>query len=152
MTDVQSPGSSQNQSTGTSQPDSGMSPYLTDSRLWEVKIRYWTTVPVAEHLAAELFSAFLEVELPVYGFFDPELFSRDLVMQDTRFCSSLLVNSVLFWASVGDRSNHNQSFSRTLTSDSAHLDRSIQKQPNCQKLFSIQHSDCLRQIKPHRPI
>ena len=74
---------------------------LINNRLWEVKIRYWTTVPVTDRLAAELFSAFLEVELPVYGFFDPDLFTRDLVMQDTRFCSSLLVNSVLFWASVG---------------------------------------------------
>jgi len=110
MTDVQNPNNSQNQSTGTSQitssefgaPDSGTTPYPIDNRLWEVKIRYWTTVPVADHVAAELFSAFLEVELPVYGFFDPELFVCDLVMQDTRFCSPLLVNSVLFWASVGD--------------------------------------------------
>ena len=83
---------------------------LIDNRLWEVKIRYWTTVPITDRLAAELFSAFLEVELPVYGFFDSELFVRDLVKQDMRFCSSLLVNSVLFWASVGGGTNHYESF------------------------------------------
>ena len=110
MTDVQSPNSSQIQSTGTSQitssefwaPDPGITLCQIDNRLWEVIIRYWTTVPVAEHLAAELFSALLEVELPVHEFFDPELFVCDLAMQDTRFCTSLLVISVLFWASVGD--------------------------------------------------
>ena len=63
---------------------------------------------MTDHLAAELFSAFLEVELPVYGFFDPGLFVRDLVMQDMRFCSSLLVNSVLFWASVGGRPEYHE--------------------------------------------
>lgn len=87
-------------------PDSEKKHDLTDNRLWEVKICYWTTVPVSGRLAAELFSTFLEVELPVYGFFDTELFVRDLVMQDVRFCSPLLVNAVLFWASVSARSDH----------------------------------------------
>jgi len=103
-------------SVGTSQitspdawtPDSGEKFDLIDDRLRKVKIRYWTTVPISNGLAAELLSAFLKVEMPVYGFFDPELFIHDLVVQDTRFCSSLLVNSVLFWASVGSdmRSKH----------------------------------------------
>ena len=91
-------------------PDLDKKHDLIDNRLWEVKIRYWTTVPITDRLAAELFSAFLEVELPVYGFFDSELFVRDLVKQDMRFCSSLLVNSVLFWASVGGGTNHYESF------------------------------------------
>lgn len=82
---------------GSSTPGSDKKHDLTDNRLWEVKICYWTTAPVSDRLAAELFSAFLEVELPVYGFFDSELFVHDLAMQDMRFCSPLLVNSVLFW-------------------------------------------------------
>lgn len=91
-------------------PDLDKKHDLIDNRLWKVKIRYWTTVPVTDRLAAELFSTFLEVELPVYGFFDPDLFVRDLVMQDMRFCSSLLVNSVLFWASVGGGTNYYEFF------------------------------------------
>lgn len=87
-------------------PDSEKKHDLTDNRLWDVRIHYWTTVPVSDRFAAELFSTFLEVELPVYGFFDPELFVRDLVMQDVRFSSPLLVNAVLFWASVSARSDH----------------------------------------------
>lgn len=74
---------------------------MADSRLRDLKIRYWTAVPISDGLAADLLSTFLQIEMPVYGFFDPELFVRDLVMQDLRFCSSLLVNSILFWASVG---------------------------------------------------
>ena len=74
---------------------------LVDRRLLNVKIRYWTTVAISDSLAAELLSKFVEIEIPVYGFFEPDLFVKDLVSQDTRFCSSLLVNVVLFWASVG---------------------------------------------------
>ena len=74
---------------------------LIDDRLRNVKIRYWTTVAIPDHLAAELLSRFVEIEIPVYGFFEPETFIEDLVSQNTRFCSSLLVNAILFWASVG---------------------------------------------------
>ena len=73
---------------------------LCDYRLLDLKIRYWTTVPISNDLAADLISTFLLVELPVYGFFDPDLFISDLTSQEGRFCSSLLVNSLLFWASV----------------------------------------------------
>lgn len=73
---------------------------LCDDRLLNVKIRYWTTVPIPDDLAADLLSTFLRVEQPVYGFFQPDLFIRDLVGQEDRFCSSLLVNAVLFWSSV----------------------------------------------------
>lgn len=71
-----------------------------DHQLRNVKIRYWTTVAISDGLAAELLSRFVEIEIPVYGFFEPESFVNDLVSQNTRFCSPLLVNVVLFWASV----------------------------------------------------
>lgn len=74
---------------------------LIDDRLRNVKIRYWTTVAISDGLAAELLSRFVEIEIPVYGFFEPELFIEDLIAQNTQFCSSLLVTAILFWASVG---------------------------------------------------
>lgn len=74
---------------------------LIDDRSRNVKIRFWTTVAISDDLAAELLSRFVEIEIPVYGLFEPETFIEDLVSQNTRFCSSLLVNAILFWASVG---------------------------------------------------
>lgn len=75
---------------------------LCDSRLANLKIQYWTVVPISDSLAADLISTFLLIEGPIYGFFDPELFIGDIVSQEGRFCSPLLVNAVLFWASVSD--------------------------------------------------
>lgn len=66
---------------------------LIDIGMWAVKICYWTTFLVSDHLAAELFSKVLEVEFPVYELFNTSLFARDLVMQDIRFRSFVLVSS-----------------------------------------------------------
>lgn len=71
-----------------------------DSRLQNLKISFWTTVPISDELAANLFHLYMKVEQPVYAFFDPDLFLEDLVAHKPRYCSALLVNSVLFWASV----------------------------------------------------
>lgn len=73
---------------------------LCDVRLSNLRIRFWTTVPISNELAASVISAYLEVEHPVYGFFDADLFLQDLVSQQVEYCSPLLVNSVLFWACV----------------------------------------------------
>lgn len=71
-----------------------------DPRLKSLEISFWTTVPISNELAANLIHLYMRVEQPVYGFFDPELFLSDLVGHRTQYCSALLVNSVLFWASV----------------------------------------------------
>lgn len=71
-----------------------------DPRLQALEISFWTTVPISNQLAANIIHLYMRVEQPVYGFFDPELFLSDLVAHRTQYCSALLVNSVLFWASV----------------------------------------------------
>lgn len=85
---------------GFSTPVDQDSVYYIDPRLAGLRIRFWTTVPIPDDVAADSFSRYLFVEQPVYGFFDPDLFVQDLVTQNVRFCSPLLVNAVLFWASV----------------------------------------------------
>ncbi|KAF2723687.1 hypothetical protein K431DRAFT_325169 [Polychaeton citri CBS 116435] len=74
-------------------------PDTCESRLSSLKIGFWTTVKIANELAASLISLYLQIEHPVYGFFDSELFIQDLLAHEVRYCSPLLVNSILFWAS-----------------------------------------------------
>lgn len=73
----------------------------SDDRLSSLRVADWTPVPVSDELAACLISTYLRVEHPMYGFFDAALFLRDLCSKQTRFCSPLLVNALLFWTSVG---------------------------------------------------
>lgn len=75
-------------------------PMICDTRLFRLKIRFWTTVPISNELAASIISTYLEVEHPIYGFFDANLFLQDLVNQEVQHCSPLLLNSTLFWACV----------------------------------------------------
>jgi hypothetical protein len=65
-----------------------------------LRIRYWTTVPIPDGLAAQIIVAYCRVEHPIYGFFDLELFLSDLLSLRLQFCSPLLVNAILYWGSV----------------------------------------------------
>ncbi|KAK8073791.1 hypothetical protein PG994_004690 [Apiospora phragmitis] len=68
-----------------------------DNRLAELSISAWTTVQVSDELAARIISLYLKTDHPMLGMFDPDLFVSDLVTQQRRFCSSLLVNALLYW-------------------------------------------------------
>lgn len=87
-------------SHGTSPDDRESSLTVPGSRLANLRIHFWTQVPITDVLAAELLSSYFRVEHPVYGFFDEHLFIKDLLSQDVQFCSPLLVNAILFWACV----------------------------------------------------
>ena len=71
-----------------------------DFRLEKLHATFWTGVPIENAHAARLISHYLEIDHPLLGFFEADLFVRDLVDQRNEFCSPLLVSAVLFWACV----------------------------------------------------
>ncbi|KAI1843691.1 hypothetical protein JX266_010137 [Neoarthrinium moseri] len=81
-------------------PMDGIPPQLTrycDGRLADLRIEYWTRVPIPNNFAASILSLYLETDHPLLGLFDPDKFIGDLVNRRERFCSSFLVASVLYW-------------------------------------------------------
>ncbi|KAK8013757.1 hypothetical protein PG991_009350, partial [Apiospora marii] len=68
-----------------------------DERLSSLCISSWTTVHIHDELAARIISLYLEVDHPLLGTFDPDLFVADLISVERRHCSSLLVNALLYW-------------------------------------------------------
>ncbi|RKL15087.1 hypothetical protein BFJ70_g15550 [Fusarium oxysporum] len=73
--------------------DTGVDPRLESLQIWQ-----WTSVPVPEYLAAQAISFYLVNEHPLLALFDADLFIRDFVAGGGRFCSQLLVSSLLAWA------------------------------------------------------
>ena len=71
-----------------------------DDRLHRLHIGYWTRVPISDEFAAKILSFYLEVDHPLLGLFDADLFLGDLVDQRLRFCSAFLVSSLLFYVCV----------------------------------------------------
>lgn len=71
-----------------------------DWRLGALRISYWTSVPVSDSFAASVISLYLVTDHPLVGTFDPDLFVADLVEQRQAFCSSVLVNALLYWGCV----------------------------------------------------
>jgi hypothetical protein len=80
------------------QPDS--SGHYIDGRLNHVHIRAWTDVPIQNDFAARVISLYLMNDAPWWVYFNIDLFLEDLANGGTRFCSSLLVNSLLSFACV----------------------------------------------------
>ncbi|KAI1769088.1 hypothetical protein GGR53DRAFT_517512 [Hypoxylon sp. FL1150] len=72
---------------------------IIDDRLKGVNFQTWTKVPIPNELATILVSLYLEIDHPWCPLFDADLFLNDLAEGKTHFCSSLLVNSLLAWAS-----------------------------------------------------
>lgn len=71
-----------------------------DDRLQALDVGRWSNVPADNVLAASAISFYLKSEHPLIGCFDADLLLNDLIAGSTRFCSSLLVNSLLFRACV----------------------------------------------------
>lgn len=71
-----------------------------DGRLNQLKIGYWTKAPVSDELAATLISFYLETGHATMGFFDVDLFLRDLTEHRQDFCSAFLVSALLCLACV----------------------------------------------------
>ena len=74
-------------------------PYL-DDRLHQLRIGYWTKVPISDDFAASAISLYLEVDHPIFGWFDANIFLEDLVKHRQEFCSPFLVSSLLYYSCV----------------------------------------------------
>lgn len=70
------------------------------NRLGALNIKHWTTVAVSNEFATGALRLFLDTDQPFLGIFDVDLFIGDLIEPRARFCSPLLVNSLLCWACV----------------------------------------------------
>lgn len=73
---------------------------VLDDRLSQLDISYWTVVPIDNESAASLISQYIMTDHALLPSFDADLFLQDLVSKTIRFCSPLLVNALLAWASV----------------------------------------------------
>jgi hypothetical protein len=73
-----------------------------DGRLHQLRVDYWTRIPISNEFAARVISSYLQVDHALLGFFDADLFVADLVAQQLRYCSAVLVSSLLFYACVCD--------------------------------------------------
>jgi hypothetical protein len=71
-----------------------------DTRLLLLEISNWTRAPISNALAASLISLYLKIDHPTLGLFDGDLFLDDLILNQGRYCSPLLVTSILVWACV----------------------------------------------------
>lgn len=86
-------------SGSTSLPSSEPHAYC-DPRLEHLSVEFWTRIPIDDRLAAQAISHFVELDHHVLGFFNADLFLRDLIQQGLTFCSSFLFNSVMAIACV----------------------------------------------------
>lgn len=71
---------------------------LIDTRISQADLRQWTQVAVDVEVMRQMLRAYFMYEYPTFPFFHKELFLDDLVAGRDRFCSSLLVNTVLLAA------------------------------------------------------
>jgi len=71
-----------------------------DARLNELRLKYWTKVPIGDEFAARAISAYLVTDSGITGWFDIDLFLRDLVGHCQDHCSAFLVSSFLCTACV----------------------------------------------------
>ncbi|KAK2590781.1 hypothetical protein QQS21_011535 [Conoideocrella luteorostrata] len=77
-----------------------------DSRLFALRIGFWTTVPIADNVAAGLLSSYLQGDHLSISFFDVDIFLDNLVDQKSKYCSAFLVNSLLYLASQAHAVSH----------------------------------------------
>lgn len=75
-------------------------PSLCDSRLYQLRMDYWTRVSISDELAARVISFYLVREHPMLGLFDADLFVTDLVERRLRFCTPFLLSALMFYACV----------------------------------------------------
>ena len=82
-------------------------------RLEDLDISMWTDVSISNDLAADIISSYLDLDHHIWGLFDVELFLEDLLEQRERFCSSFMVNALMFCAAVSSFS-FNSSFAEAI--------------------------------------
>ncbi|EWG41373.1 hypothetical protein FVEG_15285 [Fusarium verticillioides 7600] len=67
------------------------------------QISHRTSVPISNQFAAEAIALYLNTNQPWWAYFDTDLFLYELANAETNFCSSILVNALLAWATVSLR-------------------------------------------------
>lgn len=82
-----------------SPPKPPRSNHQSDPLFTHLNISQWTTIPVSNAYAARAISSFLELSHPVGSVFGSSLFLQDLLDFKIDYCSSLMVNSLLAYAS-----------------------------------------------------
>ncbi|KJZ73898.1 hypothetical protein HIM_06791 [Hirsutella minnesotensis 3608] len=75
--------------------------HVVDPRLRRICASSWTAVTDDDELVARLLGLYLQWEFPLFQFFQKDLFLDDLVSEQKRFCSPLLVNAILASAAHG---------------------------------------------------
>ncbi|OPB46196.1 C6 transcription factor [Trichoderma guizhouense] len=63
-----------------------------------LKINRWTNVAVTDDFASRIISLYLTTDHPLLSSFDSKLFTHTLVTMEGEYCTSLLVNSLMYWA------------------------------------------------------
>ncbi|KAG5758522.1 hypothetical protein H9Q72_013342 [Fusarium xylarioides] len=71
---------------------------FVDPRLHDIDISRWTSIPLSNQFAAKAIALYLNMNQPWWALFDTDLFLDDLVNVETNFCSRMLVNALLAWA------------------------------------------------------
>lgn len=81
-----------------------------DARLSNLDVKYWTTIPIHDELAARAISNYLENYHPLTGFFDADLFLTGLNDRNPEYCTAFLFNALLCQACVsGNKGSYNNS-------------------------------------------
>jgi hypothetical protein len=71
-----------------------------DSRLANLAIDYWTSVPISNEFAACVLSHYLETDHPIFACVDADLFLSGLVDRTLEHCSPFLVSALMSFACV----------------------------------------------------
>ncbi|KAJ6782477.1 hypothetical protein PWT90_07883 [Aphanocladium album] len=69
-----------------------------DARLKQLKIAYWTSVPISDEFAACVLSHYLVSDHPIYACVDADLFLKDLLDRKLKHCSPFLVSALMSFA------------------------------------------------------
>ncbi|KAH7175468.1 N-terminal fungal transcription regulatory domain-containing protein [Dactylonectria macrodidyma] len=72
-------------------------PTLYDHRLQGPILGFWTNVPISDEMASRALSLYFKTDHPLLGPFHAEFFIHDLVAHGGAYCSSLLVNALMYW-------------------------------------------------------
>ncbi|KAH7157455.1 N-terminal fungal transcription regulatory domain-containing protein [Dactylonectria estremocensis] len=72
-------------------------PTLYGHRLRGPILGFWTNIPISDEMASQALSLYFKTDHPLLGPFHAEFFIRDLVAHKGAYCSSLLVNALMYW-------------------------------------------------------
>lgn len=118
-------GPSSSPQTCSAYPATSSSKHLCDERLTDLDISFWTKSSISQEKAAQAISFFLRNEQPIAGILEADLFLRDLVAKQSRFCSPFLVSALLWWISVSGVFSHSRVVMLTIQHSYKTLDSEV---------------------------